>query len=70
MNFKCERIIIDYKELRISFFRGGALQAVFFGMFFPDIFSGSGQNSKVCDVYIQNIRLGKTDVLNIHITYF
>ena len=26
--------------------------------------------SKACDMYIQNILIGKTDVLNIHITYF
>ena len=61
-------VIILANNWEFLFFGGGgALQAVFFEAFFPNIFSGTGQKYVMC---IQNIRLSKADVLNIHITYF
>jgi len=51
----------------ISFFDQGDLQAVFLECF-SQIFFWIG--SKVCDVYIQNIRLADADLLDIRIAYF
>ena len=53
--------------LGIYFFRGGLCRPFFWSVFLK-YFSRIG--SKVCDVYIQNIRLSKADVLNILIIYF
>ena len=49
-------------------FLGGDFAGRFLGNVFPKYFFWIG--SKVCDVYIQKIRISKADVLNIHITYF
>ena len=56
-----------FSQLGISFL-GLRLCRPCFWIVFPKYFSRI--RSKVCYMYIQNIRLCKADVLNIHITYF
>ena len=58
--------ILFKHHVGISVFREGVSRTLFSSVFLRYFFR---IGSKVCDVYIQHIRLAKADVLKIHIAY-